>query len=225
MIPEKATVLLLVYRRTLSTELTARLHGCGFQNYLKIKEYALYDRKKYPRVICQLDSLERLCEYEFDVPQFDYIIIDEVESVLNHIQSKTMKKPYQKMIKITKMLQGKSTMDPNISDEEEKPIPQAPSILLLDALYGTKTYSLIKELGIHQTIIVNDHQNPSLKREFQFSDWLTDEWIAMIIEDLTQGKNIAVVTLSQTTGERLQEIASRECENIKVIDRSHSNFF
>jgi len=216
-IPEDATVLLLVYRRTLSRELMARLHSCGFQNYLKIKEYALYDRKRYPRIICQLDSMDRLCEYEFDVPQFDYIVIDEVESVLNHIQSQTLKKPYQKMIKICKMLQGETSIE-DIEEEVEKHSDNTPSILLLDALYGMKTFALIKELGIKQALVVNRHQNARLKRDFEFANWHTDEWIRMIVEDLTQNKNIAVVTLSQTVGERLKEIVLLECEGIKVSD-------
>jgi len=42
-----------------------------------------------------------------DVPSYDYIIIDEVESVINHMMAQTVLEPYHKMTKICLMMQGK----------------------------------------------------------------------------------------------------------------------
>lgn len=71
------TVLFVTYRQTLAYEQAKKLRMCGFTNYLSVKkEEPLYDREKHPRVICQYDSLGRLCRGA--VPRYDLIILDEV---------------------------------------------------------------------------------------------------------------------------------------------------
>lgn len=207
LVKRDATVLMLVYRRTLSTELHSKMHSCGFQNYLDLKTSDLYDKKKYPRIICQLDSLDRLCEFEFDIPSYDYIVIDEVESVLNHIQAKTIVQPYHKMIKVCLMLQGKTSLDAMESNR--------PSILLLDALYGSKSYLLIKDLGLSQRVLQNNHITFDLQRQFTFSNWKLEEWMDMIIADVSAGLNIIVVTLSNAVGQALKDKVMECCEELE----------
>ena len=70
-------VLIVTYRQTLAYEQEKKLQGCGFVNYLSVgKDEPLHDRKRFPRVICQYDSLGRVCRG--NVPRFDLIVLDEV---------------------------------------------------------------------------------------------------------------------------------------------------
>ena len=84
------SVLFISYRQSLSNSLYGTFKKHKFKNYLDRH----YNAK---RLICQLESLKNIkinAEYEFsegiEVPSYDLVIMDEVESILNHFESPTV---------------------------------------------------------------------------------------------------------------------------------------
>jgi hypothetical protein len=84
------SVLFISYRQSLSNSLYGTFKKHKFKNYLDKH----YDAK---RLICQLESLKNIeinADYAFDntieVPSYDIVIMDEIESILNHFESPTV---------------------------------------------------------------------------------------------------------------------------------------
>ena len=88
-------VIFVTYRQTLARDITRNFSKLGFKNYLdSYEDPAIWNS---PRLIVQLDSLLNIlikndkfvCESVFDL-DYDMIILDESESLLNHMDEKTM---------------------------------------------------------------------------------------------------------------------------------------
>ena len=77
-INDDTTILFITSRRTFGFKLLSDLKNIGFKLYSDITNHYICSR----RIICQLDSLLRL-----DLDTYDYIIIDECESVARYITS------------------------------------------------------------------------------------------------------------------------------------------
>lgn len=67
------TVLMISYRQSLAYNLAERL---GFTNYLECDDCS--DRRKYPWIVCQLDSIGDLAKMDRLIPLFDNIFMDEI---------------------------------------------------------------------------------------------------------------------------------------------------
>lgn len=84
-------VLIVSYRQTLTNEFYGNFNSLGFESYLD-KDYDV------DRLICQVESLPKLLNkdgYDFiddeeEIPSYDLVIIDEIESVLAHFRSPTI---------------------------------------------------------------------------------------------------------------------------------------
>ena len=82
----------ITYRQTLARDIMKNFGKLGFKNYLDAAENpAVWEA---PKLIIQIDSLMRLwSESEGSFKKaYDMIIIDESESLLAHIDGKTMEK-------------------------------------------------------------------------------------------------------------------------------------
>jgi hypothetical protein len=77
-INNKTNVLFISARRTFGIKLLGDLENYGFKLYSDIKQHDIYHNK----IICQIDSLLRL---KNDV--YDYVIIDECESLVRYLTS------------------------------------------------------------------------------------------------------------------------------------------
>lgn len=82
-LPKDAKIIILSCRRALSREFLAKFGPYGVQSYLDIKGDLDQDR-----LIVQIDSLYRL---KTERCQWDYLIIDEIDSILEHFNSNLMK--------------------------------------------------------------------------------------------------------------------------------------
>ncbi len=142
-LPQETKILIISYRQSLSYELSgSKLKALNFTNYLDVKT-DLDDRDKHPRVIIQIDSIDKLTSRKWSVPDFQYVIIDEVESVLLHLSAKTLKEPVFIITKFLLLLKGNQN-------------GKRPQIITLDALWGENVYNFFKLNNISQEIIVND---------------------------------------------------------------------
>jgi hypothetical protein len=181
-LPESATVLVATYRQTLAFEHTRKLRGHGFVSYLdylgarrSVRDLA--DRSKTPRVICQIESLWRLGAAPSIAARFDVVVLDESESVLRHFASPTVKTPTR-------------TMDHFIATLKLA----TRGVITLDAAWGAVTHSVFKKAGISNTLVINEHA-PVAPRTFDVSND-NERWLGQIRDDLADGKNVVVVSLS-----------------------------
>ena len=177
--PEGTNVLVLTYRQTLAYEQLRKLQHHGFVNYLDVpKDAPLHSRKKYPRVICQIESLRRVAGPSGLAglhAQFDLVIIDEVESVLRHFCSPTVGSPYSTLEFLIEIITG------------------ARRVVALDAFLGDATHDFLKKIGVSNRVVVNTHQAPP--RTFRFTNHQAG-WLARIVQDLADDKNIVMASLS-----------------------------
>lgn len=172
-----ATILVITYRQSLAIEQERKLKNHGFVNYMNVKG-DLADRDEFRRLILQLESIERICEFPGAPPNgFDFVIIDESESVLRHFESETIKAPMATMRCLTSLLK------------------QAHRVLTMDAFWGDATYEFLDTIGLKNTLIINDH--PPVKRTFAVTNNLKN-WVSRIIQDLKDDKNVVLVSMSTT---------------------------
>lgn len=138
------TAAVITYRQTLAYNLASKLPG--FYNYLDGDD--LSDRRRYPRVICQLDSLAKLSSDLTVLPRFDFVVLDEVESLLNHFSSSTLKGPVNLMTTFVYLLK------------------HAKNIIVMDALWGRQTNEFLDTCNISFRLIINTRKAMSRKFEF-----------------------------------------------------------
>lgn len=155
------SVLIVTYRQTLAYEMSRKLDSLGFVSYLD-QDGPLHDREVYPRVICQVDSFQRLAPL-FGVPSFDVVILDEIESVLRHFGSATLAAPISVMESFVSMIET------------------ATSVLSMDAFWGAAAHDFIERCGVTQRLVINEYRGAP--RTFVFDD---DEnaWQERIRSDL-----------------------------------------
>jgi hypothetical protein len=171
------TALVVTYRQSLALELKRKLAAHGFVSYGDVTPRdSLSDRVRYPRVICQVESLHWLSGVR-TVPRFDLVVVDEVESLLRHFTSPTVPCPAETMERFMSMLRCARR-----------------GIITMDATWGDATWTLLRDAGISNTLIVNDHP-PVAPRTFAFTN---DDaaWTDHIMDDLSAGLNVVVVSLS-----------------------------
>lgn len=84
-------VLFLSYRKTLTSDLMSSFSELGFQDYRNTI------CNETDKLIIQLESINKIkpsfmfVDDEFEIPKYDLVIIDEVESILQQFSSETMK--------------------------------------------------------------------------------------------------------------------------------------
>jgi len=147
----------------------------------------LDNRDKYPRVVLQIDSLDKLTSAKWSAPQFDYVVIDEIESLLLHLSAKTLKEPVRIITKLNLMLNG-------------TPNGNKPQLITMDALWSNNSYSYLKVYNISQKLIINEAP-PRRQKKFTFTNCEFQDWIEEINSKLADGKNCILQTLSQNHGE------------------------
>ena len=171
--------------------------GHGFVSYLDVDRAAdLSDRRAYPRVICHIESLHRLGEVE--LPQFDLVILDEVESVLRHWASPTVAAPVGAMSKFMYMLQG------------------APrGVVTLDAAWGPLTHTILQRARLTNILVVNECA-PAQPRTFSFTNDCA-AWTARIMEDLKAGRKFVVASLSSEKILALRDAAKEYIDEARIM--------
>jgi hypothetical protein len=165
-------ILFISYRQTLTYELYGGFKSFGFKNYMD----GDYNAK---RLICQIESLYKLIFFDLYgdntyVNTYDLVIIDEIESVLDHFTSSTIKNKE------------------NIFNIMAKIIQESPKLLVLDGDFHNRAYDFINSFG-NSIILHNTHKKD--KRNFIF----TNDSIGFtkkIDDDLKNGNKIVLVSMA-----------------------------
>jgi len=93
LIPNFIKILFITHRQLLAKSLHDELSEEGFNNYSELTNEGIQQSK---RLIVQLYSLKRLNYQDYKtlenfIPDYDLIVIDEMEGILNHFNAKTLK--------------------------------------------------------------------------------------------------------------------------------------
>jgi len=168
-------VLIVSYRQTLTNEFHGNFKSLGFESYLD-KDYEV------DRLICQVESLPKLLDkdgYDFiddeeEIPSYDLVIIDEIESVLSHFRSPTIDRK-----------EGIFNLLKDIIYNSRK-------LLVLDGDFGNRSYNFIRYFGDH--IVVHN----TIRKDFKH--WIfsnnRDEFELLIEIALSKGKKVVIVSMS-----------------------------
>ena len=131
-------ILIISYRQTLTNELYGNYNPIGFESYMD-------GNLESDKLICQIQSLYKLVpENDFlgvpiEIPSYDLVIIDEIESVLAHYKSTTLKNP-------------RFTFDLMCSI-----IHNSKKLLVLDGDFHNRSYDFIKSFG-ESRILKNEYK-------------------------------------------------------------------
>lgn len=186
-IPDDATCLILTYRQSLAIELGERkLKDHGYHNYLNVLAQGgdLSDRTAYPRVVLQIDSLDKLTKKTMGIPRFDFIIIDEVESAFAHFNAVTLKDPRRLFIKLNLMC-------------------QSAKIITLDALWSDVVYGYFKRQKMVQRVIENTFVPEEKRCHYNITNAPVVKMFQEITDSLKDGRNILLATMSSQIGHDL----------------------
>ena len=169
-------ILWVSYRITLTDDILNEFQKFGFGSYLN-NEYS------NDKLIIQLESLKHLQNLEFEndegekeITSYDLIIIDEIESVLNHFDSTTFKG------------ENKETFNYlfNIIDASKK-------VISLDSDMSNRSLEFISNFGKMKTIINEYNKNERtfniISNEAKFNQELINE----VDKALKENKKIGMV--------------------------------
>lgn len=166
------TILFISYRQSLTNELEH-----VFKEF-KVKSY-LNNAYSADKLICQIDSLNNLIkinisESDINYIEYDLIILDEIESVLNHFRSTTIKNKE------------------NTFDIMKNILYNSNKILALDGDFNNRAYDYISYFG--KSIILENEHKKNLKH-FIFTN-NKDKFDEDIDENLNNLRNIVIVCMS-----------------------------
>jgi len=194
--PQK--VLFITHRQSLTNELYGSFKKHGVCSYMNGSFGA-------NKLICQIESLHKILESENSFwyntdpveKKFDLIILDEIESLLNHFSSPTVvhkQQTFELMVKI--LTNGKK-------------------ILALDGDFHNRAYDFISGLGKTSSkdpvlalcegknIVIHNNIVKDIKRYTFISDY--KRFNDSINDALEEDKNIVVVSMSSNKGKILYE--------------------
>ena len=155
-------ILFISYRITLSQDLMGNFKSSGFNLYT--------DKITSPKIICQIDSL-----YKLPSNNFDLIIIDEIESVLNHLNAST--------------LQFKESVFNSIYNMCDKS-----KVIALDGDIGDRSKLFLGSLTDDYTLINNINQKNSKHFVFHSNELNFDKEMD---KKLITDKNICIVSMTE----------------------------
>ena len=171
-------ILWITHRQTLTNSLIETFKLLGFESYLDCAHINTIDK-----VIIQVDSLHKLLN-DSRIPKYDLIIIDEIESNLNHFNSATIIHMRETIFELLKVIVTDST-----------------KIIALDADFDNRAYTYLSYFGQVQVIV-----NTKIKNIRHFK-WTSDKdyYIYKILADLKQGFNIVIASMSAGFLDELEE--------------------
>ncbi len=174
-------VLFITYRKTLTTDIFGSLLKYNFESYLDGNYLS-------NRFICQVDSLIHLSDsYETfrqtPYPEYDLIILDEIESTLNHFSATTLQKK------------------PEVYNILKSIIKNSNKFICLDGDFSNRGYDFVKLFG--ESIILENTIKKNLRQYIFHKN--KDIYDNLLDNDLKNKKNICIVSMSSKIAESYYE--------------------
>lgn len=186
-------ILWVSYRKTLTQDIL-----------MNFKEYDLidYQTHKYDsdRLIIQLESLHKILpdfidDEVIEVPKYDLVIIDEVESVLQQFNSSTMNKHSKTTFELLTQV-----------------IKTSNKLITLDGDMDLRTYKFINEFG--SSINIKNTVKKS-KKEFKLT-FSVNFYQNQIIEDLKQKKKLVIASQTASDCDELKAMIEKYDDKLKI---------
>lgn len=190
-------VLFISYRQTLTNDLYGNFKDIGVESYLD----KIYTSDK---LICQIESLHKLMPkmqfFDDDnlVPVYDLVVLDEVESILNHFKSPTIKNKSHTFYLFRDILFN------------------AKKILALDGDFNNRAYHFLKYF--EEPIILENQIKKNLMH-YIFTNNRPDFESRMDF-DLKNKKNICIVSMSSKLAIEFYERYSKKYKTVIHCARS-----
>jgi len=204
-----ARVLWITYRQTLTDNIYDEFKKFGFRSYLD--NITTADRQ-----ILQLESIHKLYlnddnddndefndddEYTITHPKYDLIILDEVESILNHFNSTTFKKHsgeeiYDKLFNIIKA---------------------AGKLITLDGDLNNRALKYASNFG--EMLTINNEYNVN-ERKFNFigdEEYFKISLLSDIDKALKENKKIALCSMSKNETIKYNNILLEHNKDLKIL--------
>ena len=183
-------VLWLSYRKTLTNDILF-----NFEN-----EYNFMDYQKNlcnaDRLVIQLESIYKIPIINNEVPSYDLVIIDEVESILNHFNSSTFK--------------GESKTSFNFMHAILK---NSKKIITMDGDLGERTYKFMESLGN----CINIVNNIQIDKKNFFISHNKETYYLKIKEDLEKNLKIIIVSMSSEECNNFENKILEDFKDKKIL--------
>ena len=177
-------ILFISYRITLTNNLMGNFKKLGFKTY--------FDDIESDRLICQVDSLDKITNV------YDLIIIDEIESVLNHFCSPTL------------------TNQKFMFDTMVELCAEAKKIINLDGDLGARTITFSNIFGEYN-LIKNTIQKDTKEFIMHCEENVFND---LIKRDLEQGKNVCIISMSSKNASYYYELYKEQYKTILYTSKT-----
>lgn len=190
-------VLIVTSRQTLTNDLYGNFESYGVRSYME----KFYDAD---RIICQIESLPKLLDDDpfvdtMEIPSYDLVILDEIESILAHFRSDTLKEKE------------------GVFSLLEAIIANSGKVLALDGDFNNRAFDYTNHIDNNQIIIENTIKKD--KKHFVFTNQ-KDDFNASIEQDLANGKNISIVSMSMNIAKDFENKYKEKYETVIHISKS-----
>ena len=187
-IPKKASCIFLSSRQAYANSQSTDFKDFGFANYLD-EEFTGYES----RAFISLESIHHLKR-----TQYDYLVIDESETIFNIISSDTLIKNQFK----------------NSIEDFSNLIKTCKNVIVMDAFLTERSLVPVETIRNQQCFYIkNTHPAPERTASFVENKKLVEN----IIENLKANKRCVFVTGSRTFGDWAVEHIKRDCPDKKVL--------
>lgn len=184
-------ILFVSYRQTLAHELHGSFGELNVQNYLQ-------GNFQSERLICSVESLHKIIEsnYAFDddieINSYDLVVLDEIESILNHFESSTIDNKEDTFNLLTAIIHNSN------------------KVLALDGDFHNRSYEYIKDIG-SSIILENEIQKNKKHYKFTYNKTFYDK---QIDDDLKNGKNIIIVSMSSSIADGYKQMYGEKYKTV-----------
>lgn len=194
---EPKRVLWLSYRKTLTSDILGNFgEECGFKDYQE-KDAIISDR-----LIIQLESINKLkpnlmfLDDEFEIPSYDLVIIDEIESILQQFSS-------------GETFKGESK---NSFEFIDAIIKNSNKLITLDGDLSFRGFNYINRYGSSINLINNHKKN--LKKFYITQD--DNKFNESIFEALANNEKIVIVSQTASFCEKIKNDIKLKNKELKV---------
>ncbi len=194
-ITPETTMLFVSSRRTFGVKLLGDLQRFGFKLYSDITEPDIYAK----RIICQVDSLTRLSR-----DSYDYVIIDECESLARYITSSHFTKNPKANITVSNL---------------EMRIEDAKKIIVMDADFSDRCFTYYKnilgnDVNLDYQVIIN-HYKPF--KDYTIVSLTYNDWVRKVLEAIEQDKKIVIPMASNNKAKDLKTKIEQDFPDKKIL--------
>jgi hypothetical protein len=188
------TMLFISSRRTFGVKLLGDLEKYGFKLYSDIADPDIHAK----RIICQIDSLGRLSR-----DTYDYVIIDECESLARYITSSHFIKNPKSNIIVANL---------------EMRVENAKKIIIMDADLSDRCFgyykTIINDSDLDYQLIINNFKPFN---DYTIVSLTYNDWVRKVLEAISQNKKIVVPMASNNKAKDLKTKIEQDYPDKKIL--------